>query len=400
VVRGGATLRRFGRGLPRAAALALAVASGCEVHGLVGSDLAATGGGSGGFGSGSGGADGDETGGPTTAITEPGESSSADGDETSGVRFDVPPPDAPESCDAPYALPCDGASNDPLNALGLNCDGGPTVTGTFRGHETAMTVHEGKLGSSSAYPPREGSKFVILSTGVATDLALSPAELQAADPSCVPLACPSTQHSSEVLALLPEPIDVRQVSKEGVDCVEDKTLVGTGDCSNTLFEQYVAGSGALDYAELRIDTVVPSGVDGLAYDFAFFSVEYPTRMEHESPFNDMYVAWLESENWTGNVSFDEFGHPISATGVFLDYKDSPSAACPEPCNAPELHGFAMEGHAATKWLETTAPVVEGEVISLLFAIFDLTDGSYDSMVALDHFEWTCSDAPPFTRPVG
>ena len=60
----------------------------------------------------------------------------------------------------------------------------------------------------------------------------------------------------------------------------------------------------------------------------------------------------------------------------------------------------MEGHAGTKWLQTTAPVHAGEEISLLFAIFDLTDGAYDSMVALDHFEWTCSGAPPFTKPVG
>ena len=95
-------MRRFGRGRPRSVALAfassLALAAGCEVPGLVGSDLAATGGGSGGFGSGSGGSEGGETGAPTTAITDPGESSAADGEETSSILFDVPPPDAPASC--------------------------------------------------------------------------------------------------------------------------------------------------------------------------------------------------------------------------------------------------------------------------------------------------------------
>ena len=71
-----------------------------------------------------------------------------------------------------------------------------------------------------------------------------------------------------------------------------------------------------------------------------------------------------------------------------------------PAAAAELAGFAMEGHAATRWLATNAPVRAGEVITLVFSIFDMNNGKYDSAVALDHFEWTCSGAPPFTTPVG
>ncbi len=378
-------------------ALVLTVALGCEVRGLVGSNVGVSGTGGGGMETGSTGSAESEA---ESASPETSGSTSSGGDETSGIRFDLGQPDSPAACEAPVSEPCDAQGEDPYNALGINCGGGPTATGSFRGKASAITVHHGNLGTSSAYPPREGERFVVLSTGVATDLAKPPEELQAADPACLPISCPSTQHSAEVLAMLPEPIDVRKVSETGVDCTEDESLVGTGDCSNSLFDQFIAGSGAVDYAELRVDTVVPDGVDGLSYDFAFFSVEYPIWVDHASPYNDMYVAWLESEDWTGNISFDEFGHPISVTGVFLDYKDAPSAGCPAPCNAPELAGFSMEGHAGTKWLQTTAPVQAGEEISLLFAIFDLTDGAYDSMVALDHFEWTCSGAPPFTRPVG
>ncbi len=382
------------------------VLAGCEVNGLVGSNVSVGGGGSGvddGSSTGAGSTDVSVGDGPSITGASSIESSAGeddDGDETSGVRFDLGQPDAPASCDAPLHESCDANSDDPFRAMGFGCPGGAPAIGTMRGHPAAMTVHEGKLGTSSAYPPREGERFVVLSTGIAEQLAMSPAELVAADPSCNPVACPSTQHGAEVLAVLPEPIDVRPVSTSGIDCIADSTLVGEGDCSNSLFDQFVAGSGALDYVELRVETTVPAGVDGFSYDFAFFSVEYPSWIEHASPFNDMYVAWLQSEEWTGNVSFDEFGHPISVTGVFLDYKDAPSAGCPAPCSAPELAGFAMEGHAGTKWLETSAGVRPGEDITLVFTIFDLTDGAYDSMAVLDNFEWTCGGAPPFTQPVG
>jgi hypothetical protein len=381
-----------------AAALVVALAGACEVRGLVGSNVGAGGTGSGSGTNGTTTGDIDESTADSNAVEA---TSSAESEESGDVRFDVGMPDAPAVCAAPIGEPCDATSMDPHRAMGLNCGGeGPTAVGSYRGHPSAITVHDGNLGTTSAFAPREGQRFVVLSTGVAADLARTPEELEAANPDCTPGNCPSTQHSDEVLATLPAPIDVRKVSDEGVDCTADPSLVGTGDCSSSIFDQFVAGSGALDYAELRIDATVPNGVDGLTYDFAFFSTEYPLWIDHASPYNDMYIAWLESESWTGNVSFDEFGHPISVTGVFLDYKDAPSTVCPAPCEAPELHGFAMEGHAGTRWLQTNAPVRPGEDISLLFAIFDLSDGKYDSVVALDHFEWTCSGAPPLTQPVG
>jgi hypothetical protein len=143
---------------------------------------------------------------------------------------------------------------------------------------------------------------------------------------------------------------------------------------------------------------VPPGTDGMSYDFAFFSIEYPSWASHQTPYNDMYIAWLESDRWTGNVSFDEMGNPITAAGVLFDYKDAPSDQCQGTCDAPELAGFAAEGHGGTKWLHTNAPVTEGEEITMIFAIFDVMDGTYDSAVILDNFEWTCSGAPPFTAP--
>jgi hypothetical protein len=108
----------------------------------------------------------------------------------------------------------------------------------------------------------------------------------------------------------------------------------------------------------------------------------------------MYVAWLESEAWTGNISFDEDGSPITVHSVFLDYRTA-SAQCPT-CQAPELAGFSMQEHAGTKWLTTRAPVEPSEQIEVVFAIFDLTDNMFDSVVLLDGFRWSCADGPPVT----
>jgi hypothetical protein len=139
------------------------------------------------------------------------------------------------------------------------------------------------------------------------------------------------------------------------------------------------------------------GTTGFSYDLAMFSTEYPDF--YQTQYNDMFVAWLESEAWTGNVSFDEAGNPISLNAGFLDYKDAPNAYdCPAPCNAPELQGTAMQGHAGTKWLTTSAPVTPGETIELIFAVFDLSDGVLDTVVLLDNWLWNCDGGPPVTVP--
>jgi len=305
-------------------------------------------------------------------------------------------PDAPQVCKAPLADSCDRKDADPWHALGINCEGGGFVADvTHDGDPFTMLVHEGALGTSGVYEPREGDRFVILSTGDALDIPMTPAEL-VANYGCEPEYCPSQQLSFEPpMFLLPDPLDYRRVADDR-SCTEDPTLIGEGDCSNSLQAEFLAGEGALDYAEIRIKADVPMDADALAYNFAFFTVEYPAFASgnHDSAWNDMYVAWLESESWTGNVSFDNAGNPISINSVLLDYRDFPEGS------APELAGFSAQGHGGTDWLETIAPVTPGESIELVFAIMDLTDGFYDSAVILDGFHWTCSDLPPITDPAG
>ncbi|HVI03394.1 MAG TPA: choice-of-anchor L domain-containing protein, partial [Enhygromyxa sp.] len=194
---------------------------------------------------------------------------------------------------------------------------------------------------------------------------------------------------------LPAPLNMNSVHPTDT-CTDNPNLVGTGDCSNTLQTQWDQGYGAWDYAELRLSGTVPEGASGFEYHLAFFSTEYPGY--YQTSYNDMYVAWLESELWTGNVSFDEMGNPISLNAGFLDYKDAPNPYDCPGCTAPELQGTAMETHAGTKWLTTTAGVVPGESVTIVWAIWDLSDEVLDSVVILDDFGWNCEGGPPVTIP--
>ncbi|MFO7567646.1 MAG: choice-of-anchor L domain-containing protein [Enhygromyxa sp.] len=312
-----------------------------------------------------------------------------DPDPTSGTKFDlaqVPDGNANSGgCILPQHQPCDANSNDPWHAIGVNCPGEYQVNAAFTGDPQALYVLNGQLGTYNppTYPVLEGSKMVILSSGVAQQLTQAGAYASTALPGNDPGNLPAP--------LTPNPVSANET------CNDNPALVGTGDCSNTIQVQWNQGNGAYDYAEMRMTGTVPIGASGFSYNFAFFSTEYPVY--YKSSFNDMYIAWLESEIWTGNVSFDEMGNPISLNAGFLDYKDAPNPHdCPAPCSAPELQGTAMQGHAGTKWLSTSAGVVPGEDFTIVFAIFDLSDNILDSVVIIDNFEWNCDGGPPVTIP--
>ena len=324
----------------------------------------------------------------------PGASSTGGGGSTGAIsgsgpdfKFDLGAfPDAPggEICAVPTHVPCDGNDDDIWHAIGVNCPGEPQWTVQFNGNPQQTYVLAGPLGTYQPppFPPLEGEKLLILSSGVAQQLTVGGLFM-------------STNLGGFAQVPLPPPINPNKVSQTET-CAQNPMLIGTGDCSNTIYDQWSQGSGAYDLAEMRMQIEVPQGAYGFHYNLAFFSTEYPVY--YKTQYNDMYIAWLDSEAWTGNISFDEMGNPISLNAGFLDYKDAPNNYdCPN-CSAPELSGTAMEGHASTKWLTTTAGVVPGETITLQFVIFDLSDGILDSTVILDDFGWDCEGGPPVTVP--
>jgi hypothetical protein len=319
-----------------------------------------------------------------------------DGGETGGIKLDVGfdtddgPPCAEagceQECEVPPHTPCDGDTDDVLQAIGLDCAGELEIDGSVGGHDASHGVRSG-LGPTATWNPREGAKVAVIGSGAVADL---DQETPATDAAAAPTHCNDDMGDIyDPGAMLPMPL--RPVDVTG-DCVADPGLVGTGDCSSSIQEQYDQGLSANDYAEVRIVTEVPAGSASLSYDLAFFSTEYP--FYYFSEFNDMYVGWLESERWTGNISFDEYGNPISLNASFLDFRDDMG-------DLPELQGTCMRTHAATKWLTSTAPVTPGESITLVLAVFDLSDSILDSFVLLDNFQWGCEGTDkPTTTPVG
>jgi hypothetical protein len=288
-------------------------------------------------------------------------------------------------CDIPPHVPCDSAADTPIaRALGLSCPNEPAVNLTTNGSPAAIGKRT-NFGNLNAFPPQEGSQFVVLGSGRVDELDGTggcSADLGAFDPGT-----------------LPPPLQANNVGAQ--TCTDNENLIGMGDCSNTIEDQ-LQGYSVNDYTELRFTTEVPSTVNSFSYSLAFFSFEYPQY--YLSQFNDMYIGWLESEVWTGNISFDEMGNPISLNAGFLDYRDATAAndpMCAGGCTAPELHGTCMQGHAGTKWLTTTAGVMPGETITVVFAVFDVSDSILDSYVFLDNFAWGCDgEQPPSTVPIG
>lgn len=305
----------------------------------------------------------------TTDADESGSSSGGADDSSSGEA----------SCQA-EPVSCEDGGDDPAAAMGL-CDATPGfVSFEYIGSAEGRGVRTG-LGEASTHDPREGAQFAVIGSGPVAEI----------DDG----SCDTDLGDFDPLDMLPAPILSNPVAGKA-SCLEDPTLVGTGDCSRTIDAQFSQGMTAHDMSGIQVQLVVPEGVNSLQFDVAFFSTEYPTY--YGQSFNDMFVGYVQSNNWTGNVSFDEIGNPISLNAGFLDFRD-------DAFDLPEFAGTCFEGHGGTRWLRSTAQVVPGDTITLVVAVYDLADDIVDSYAFLDNFHWSC-DMPggplgePQTEPVG
>jgi len=173
-----------------------------------------------------------------------------------------------------------------------------------------------------------------------------------------------------------------------------------------------------DAAALEVSLRTPANAHGVSFDFDFYTYEWPNFVCSE--FNDFFVALLSPPppNQTdGNISFDSQGNPVSVNNAFVEV-----CGCignpPGPCSAGgktfncnlgnvELIGTGFgfdtsgfEDHAATSWLNTTAPVEPNSEISLRWAVYDSGDGVLDSTTLVDNFRWvTEAGSTSVTVPV-
>ncbi len=310
-----------------------------------------------------------------------------------GNDADIPIPCGPDgqdckgACLFPAHMPCDAGTDDPFAAMGLNCPQEPTVTTDALGSAAGHGVID-QFGSTATFGPREGSRMAVIGSGRIADLFKeNPASDNVVNPLWCNVILPDGLNPGNTL---PAPLVPQDAGAQ--TCDQDPSLVGKGDCSNTIQGQFDQGKTAYDYADLRIEFDVPQGVKGFSFDFAYLTVEYPKY--YQTGYNDMFVGWLESESWTGNISFDEQGNPISLNASFLEFLDDDKTL-------PEFDGTCMKGHAGTNWLTTSHPLTEGEHVQLVLAIFDLQDARLDSYVLLDNFHWECEkNVDPGTKPAG
>ncbi len=317
-----------------------------------------------------------------------------------GVGSDCGDPDGPDcECVVELQPPCDEGTDDPFAAMGLGCGDGVVIASTQRGSQAAIGVRTG-LGATDTWAPTEGERFAVIGSGNVDQLDSEPPSF--ADPEDIewefdfPSFCSDDLDGTELPGgpldpgVVPAPIVTTPAG--AVDCNDDPTLIGMGDCSNSLQGQLNQGTTVNDYTELRLELLVPEEASSLSYDFAFLSTEYPGYVG--SAYNDLFVGWIESEAWTGNVSFDAEGNPISLNAAFFDLTDGDGTAA-------ELAGTCMRYHGATRWLTSTTAVNPGETIELVLAVFDLSDSILDSYVFLDNVRWGCEGAVnPGTVPAG
>jgi len=140
-----------------------------------------------------------------------------------------------------------------------------------------------------------------------------------------------------------------------------------------------------DYSEVQLVLDVPANANSFSFDFNFMSKEFPEYVCTD--FDDTFVAMLESQAFTGNVSFDSMGNRVSINVGFFDKCDENlDPAC---TGDAELAGTGFQNNVGggTGWLTTTSPVVPGEKAILTFAIFDEGDHILDSAVIIDNFRW-------------
>ncbi len=217
-------------------------------------------------------------------------------------------------------------------------------------------------GFGDTYVPFTGPDLAVLSTGIAWD------------PSVMGYATTSGPHSQNMQSMVPHPDP-------------QPAVAGCGGADETEVN---------DYSEISLSIQVPANAQSFSFDFNFMSIEFPEFVC--SSYDDTFLAMLESEAFTGNVSFDSMGNRVSINVGFFDVCVAGQAA---GCTGEaELLGTGFEdgaeGGGGTGWLTTTAPVVPGEKIRLTFMIFDEGDHILDSTVLIDNFRW---ELEPVDGPV-
>jgi hypothetical protein len=233
-------------------------------------------------------------------------------------------------------VPCDTDASNIIAAMGLNCPGEPIVNATISGSPQASGTLAA-FGNTTAFSATEGQRYAVLGSGFVADLPMAGGDIFST-------ACSQDVGNFDPGTNLPAPIRTNNVGN--LTCTDDPGLIGTGDCSNTIQEQFEqASSGAFDYTEIRFDTTVPVGVTSFSYDFAFMSYEYPAYYASSA-------GWSPSNGPATSPLMTTAGPSPSTPASWTTSMPTPPAIP----TAPPVPAVPPPSSLAPAWTDTALPV--------------------------------------------
>jgi len=314
-----------------------------------------------------------------TSTGEPGTSGTTAEDTTTG-----------ELCEAPgLLLVCDDKSDDPWQVLGLGCEGAlentiPIANMQFQSKAVAFRAARGfgtaidpNAPGELLFRPHEGEKFLVISTGQ-----VAPLQADGTLIETKPQFENANNFNPDAPNALPAPMSPQVGSSGGQGGAPFQGCDGVNDCSDSIDPNWVLGNqDPNDLLFGRFDVTVPAGTYGFSFDVAYFSSEYPDYVDKQ--FNDMFIGWVSSETYTGNVTFVD-GRPFTVTALADEMEKTGFVGAD-----PALAGTGFEGHGSTGWVTINWKVSPGETFTFAIAIMDMGDSSKATLALLDNWRWSC-----------
>jgi hypothetical protein len=147
-----------------------------------------------------------------------------------------------------------------------------------------------------------------------------------------------------------------------------------------------ARGDANDTTTLTVPLNVPEGQNCVGFDFKFLSEEFPEFVG--SPFNDAFIAELDTTDWNAAGQTINAPHDFAAP---VGTQISVNSIGPTAVSPADAAGTTYD--AASPLVTTKTPVGPGGH-SLYLSIFDASDTILDSAVFVDNLQY--SNEPPQT----
>ena len=250
------------------------------------------------------------------------------------------------------ALPrcLDKESSAITHALGMDDSSAVSVKTRGANPRVAVKTME-RLGKSIQLVPREGYKFLVMSSG--------------------PIGNPRTKGGGQISSghyqdPIPEYMGQHRVRSRSNPRVHD-------------------------LHQVTFTLKAPAYAKSFSFDFNYFSAEYPEYVKKN--FNDTFYAIIEAKSTNNgartNIVFDANGNSIEVDNNYFQ----------NPFHPISNRGTGFDNGGSTSWLRTSWPIKSGEEFRLTFSIHDEGDGIYDSLVVLDNFKWHTHECVGNTDPL-